>query len=229
MKRIKNDCAHILFICAFIFVFCTTPARAGVPIVEITAPKDGAEVTSEIITVSGTAHPHPTTFGAVIEEVRVNGKAESSKNKTFWSEPVSLVPGLNTITVEAHDNVGNTATKTITVRYIPPTPTPTPTLIPTPTPSPTPPTPTPTPTPTLIPTTGHTTILSPTPTSIPTPTTVPTPISTPAPTSATPSPTPGFMEHVLDPIISTIGKTICTIIGTAIAAIIVAWIYGRRA
>ena len=87
-------------------------ASAGGPLLSISSPSDGAVVTSDTITVSGSAMG---TGGAVVESVTVSGVTASGT--TSWSATVSLHAGSNTIAVVANDNAGGAATKTITVVY----------------------------------------------------------------------------------------------------------------
>lgn len=83
----------------------TTP-----PYLVVTAPSDGAEISEPNVLVYGTVDS-----GAV---VRVNGVL--AEDGTDWSATVSLVEGSNTIVVTATDSVGNTATITVVVDYVPP-------------------------------------------------------------------------------------------------------------
>lgn len=104
------------------------------PDIAIASPRDGEVFANDMITVRGTAMDD-----SGIREVVVNGLFAGDST---WSSNVTLIPGLNNITISAVDYHGNIQVKTVRVNYIPPTPT----LTPTPT------IPTPSPTPTLTPT-----------------------------------------------------------------------------
>ena len=86
-------------------VLDTTP-----PNLVVSGPADGANVSEPNVLVYGTVES-----GA---EVSVNGVLASGG--TDWSATVALVEGSNTIVVIATDSVGNTATQTLTVNYVPP-------------------------------------------------------------------------------------------------------------
>jgi hypothetical protein len=86
------------------------PIPAGEPELYIDSHYDGETVNAEKITVYGHVRG---TGGAVVELVTVNGV--NATGDTEWSAEVSLLPGPNTITVVASDDIGNSATRTITV------------------------------------------------------------------------------------------------------------------
>lgn len=90
----------------------TTP-----PTLTITSPADGAVVTSETITVEGTAADQ-----SGVREVLVN--AIPASGTSVWSRSLTLTPGDNSITVSAADNSPqrNVTTRTIIVTYQPPIP-----------------------------------------------------------------------------------------------------------
>lgn len=88
---------------------------AGTPLVAITAPTNGATVTTTHINVQGTA----TDTVSAIAAVTVNGvAATTADNYAHWSANVPLVSGANTITVTASDSSstgGNIGTASISV------------------------------------------------------------------------------------------------------------------
>ena len=81
---------------------------ADAPVVQATAPADGAVVAGGPITVTGTVTDASTTT------VDVNGVTATVSGGTFTAS-VPLVEGSNTITVTATDAAGNTGTDTLTV------------------------------------------------------------------------------------------------------------------
>jgi hypothetical protein len=84
------------------------------PNLTITTPTNGTTVTTSLITVTGTASDE-----SGIANVTVNGILAAGT--TSWSAEVTLTEGVNTITVIATDNAGNTASDTITITYTPAT------------------------------------------------------------------------------------------------------------
>lgn len=84
------------------------------PALAIGAPTNGQVFTTANITVSGTASD------ASGVSVTVNG--EAAIGMASWSRAITLVPGLNTITVVARDNspAQNQTTQSISVTYNPP-------------------------------------------------------------------------------------------------------------
>lgn len=106
------------------------------PDIAIASPREGEVFLNDTITIQGTAKDD-----SGIREVMVNGLFAGN---ITWSCNLTLLPGLNNITITAIDYHGNVQVKTVRVNYIPPTSTPT--LTPTPTLEPLP-TPTLTPTP----------------------------------------------------------------------------------
>ncbi|MFH1674413.1 MAG: hypothetical protein ABIF87_13430 [Pseudomonadota bacterium] len=90
---------------ATVRVYCddTTP-----PAVTIDSPQDGAEVPESPITVTGDIDDNNA-------RVTVNNVSAVVENNTFTAENIYLTPGINTITVTARDQKGNTSTTSITV------------------------------------------------------------------------------------------------------------------
>jgi hypothetical protein len=87
-------------------VLDTTP-----PALTVSGPADGSNTSEPSVTVFGT-----TEAGATVS---VNGVL-ASNGTANWSATVVLSEGWNTITVVATDALGNSASMTITVEYIPP-------------------------------------------------------------------------------------------------------------
>ncbi len=112
----------------------TTP-----PTIKITEPSDGQEVSTQTVTVKGTARDE-----SGIKEVTVNGEPAG---KAIWTSEVTLKEGENTITITATDANGNTKTEKIKVTYAPAAPVLTPAPRETPVVTPTPEAQTPTPEP----------------------------------------------------------------------------------
>ena len=83
----------------------TTP-----PALVVGGPADGANVSEPNVVVFGTAEAGASVW--------VNGVR--AVDSTDWSVTVSLVEGANTIVVTATDSLGNTATETLVVNYVPP-------------------------------------------------------------------------------------------------------------
>lgn len=107
------------------------------PNLTINSPADGATTSANQVTVSGTASDAGRGDGG-IAQVLVNGVHASSDyaegtGTAYWSLPVWLSPGANTIRVTASDNSPghNIATRSVTIYYQSPGPTPTPATGPT--------------------------------------------------------------------------------------------------
>jgi hypothetical protein len=82
------------------------------PVISIDSPDDGATVTEAAVTVSGTVDDAAAM-------VWVNGVSAEDGAGGF-SAVVSLTEGDNVITVVAEDELGNTASESVTVTYEPP-------------------------------------------------------------------------------------------------------------
>ena len=76
------------------------------PAVRITQPADGARLSAQTVTVSGTVDDEPGLT------VTVNGVTATVTNGTFSAPGISLVEGENTLTARAKDSVGNQGTHT---------------------------------------------------------------------------------------------------------------------
>jgi hypothetical protein len=85
------------------------------PTVSISAPRSGLDTAERAVTVSGAAGDETGLAG-----VTVNGRAVPVAAGGAWSTPVSLTPGVNTITAVATNVFGNTAQAQTTVVYVPP-------------------------------------------------------------------------------------------------------------
>src|SRR5215212_9674836 len=90
------------------------------PTISITSPNDGATLTSDSVTVKGTA----SDSGSGLEKVEVkidSGSYSAATGTGSWSFDVTnLSEGSHTITAQATDKAGNTATASIKVTYTPP-------------------------------------------------------------------------------------------------------------
>ncbi len=94
----------------------TTP-----PYVTIENPADGKTVYEPTVAVTGLIND--IVRGTVSEDqavVSVNGVAATVSNRSYLAENVALIEGDNTITVSASDNVGNTSTASVTIKYVVP-------------------------------------------------------------------------------------------------------------
>lgn len=88
------------------------------PYLTVDSPAAGSVVTTKFITVSGLIND--IVRGTVSEgqaNVTVNGRAAAVANRTYVTESVELVEGLNTLTIRGSDQVGNTATIESKVTY----------------------------------------------------------------------------------------------------------------
>jgi PKD repeat protein len=95
---------------------------ATAPQVSITSPLDGSTVTSSQIAVAGLVNDIVTgTVGSNDVTVTVNGQAAQVANRSYLLPSLQLVPGSNTVTVVAKDNVGNIGQTTETIQLLPPT------------------------------------------------------------------------------------------------------------
>ena len=105
----------------------TTPDTTP-PALTITSPADGATVTSASLSVSGTASDSGLGNNGILS-VTVNGASASGgtaagTGTANWSATVTLVSGVNTITVVAKDTLNNSTQKVVSVTYNPPDTTP---------------------------------------------------------------------------------------------------------
>ena len=88
------------------------------PYVTIDSPAAGAVLTSATVNVSGLIND--IVRGTVSEgqaNVTVNGRAATVANRSYFAPEVPLQEGLNTIRVEAADEVGNTGVAQVQVTY----------------------------------------------------------------------------------------------------------------
>jgi hypothetical protein len=106
-------------------VTVTKPADQTKPTISITSPSNGATLTTDSITVEGTASDADSGLAKV--EVKVgSGSYSGASGTSTWSAQVTLAEGENTITAQATDKAepANTATDSVTVTYTPPDTTP---------------------------------------------------------------------------------------------------------
>jgi PKD repeat protein len=90
------------------------------PTVSITSPANGSTLSSSQITVAGLVTDVVTgTVGSNNVKITVNGQTAQVSNRSYVLSNLQLVPGSNTITVVATDNVGNTGQTTATVQLLP--------------------------------------------------------------------------------------------------------------
>ena len=93
----------------------TSTQDAGNPVVTITAPTAGTNLSVNPVNVQGTASDAVSPITGVV----VNGVAATTSDAyAHWSATVSIVPGANTITANATDSAnagGNSGTASITV------------------------------------------------------------------------------------------------------------------
>ena len=90
------------------------------PVVAIDLPADGAVVHDATIAVAGLINDIVAgTVGGAEASVTVNGVAAEVGNRSFLATGIALVAGANTITTEAVDAAGNTASASITVSFQP--------------------------------------------------------------------------------------------------------------
>jgi hypothetical protein len=88
----------------------TVPADKTAPVLEITSPRNGAEVHKSKVTIAGITEP-----GAVL----VTGEREVEVDQDgSWSITLGLAKGTNHIGFTARDAAGNVASAEITVRYV---------------------------------------------------------------------------------------------------------------
>jgi len=93
------------------FVVDTTP-----PLITILSPVEGASVATATIDLSGSVND-PTAI------VKVNGTGVILTGNTFTVVGLALIPGQNTIVIEAQDALGNGSSVPLHVTYVPPVPT----------------------------------------------------------------------------------------------------------
>ncbi|MEA2292452.1 MAG: hypothetical protein QOE86_91 [Solirubrobacteraceae bacterium] len=87
----------------------------GAPAVAITSPSSGAVVTSDAVTVVGSASDN-----VGVSSLTVNGIPTAVNGDGSWSQRVPLSPGANTITAVAKDASGNSSQAQVPVTYSPP-------------------------------------------------------------------------------------------------------------
>ncbi len=90
------------------------------PYITVESPKNGDTVRTNKIAVSGLVND--IVRGTVADgqaNVSVNGVAASISNRSYLAENISLTEGDNTIQINAADNVGNTSSLSIKIKYLP--------------------------------------------------------------------------------------------------------------
>jgi hypothetical protein len=88
----------------------TIPADTTPPLLQISSPRDGAEVHKSKVTIEGITEP-----GAVL----VTGEREVEVDEGgSWSITLGLAKGANHIEFSARDAAGNVASAQITIRYV---------------------------------------------------------------------------------------------------------------
>ena len=90
------------------------------PYLTIESPKDGDTVRTNKIAVSGLIND--IVRGTVAEgqaHVTVNGTAATISNRSYLAENITLNEGDNTLKIDGADNVGNTSSISIKVKYLP--------------------------------------------------------------------------------------------------------------
>lgn len=90
------------------------------PYLTVESPKDGDTVRTGKIAVSGLIND--IVRGTVAEgqaQVTVNGKAASIANRSYLAEDIVLSEGDNILKIDGADNVGNTSSISIKVKYQP--------------------------------------------------------------------------------------------------------------
>ena len=96
------------------------------PALTITSPLNNAVVTSASLPVNGTASDSGLGNNGVssvtVNGVSASGGTASGSGTANWSTTVTLVSGLNTITVVAKDTLNNSTNKVVSVTYNPPRP-----------------------------------------------------------------------------------------------------------
>lgn len=92
------------------------------PYVTVESHADGQTVYTDTITVTGLIND--IVRGTVEQNqavVTVNGVGATISNRSYVASNVALVPGLNTLTVYAQDQVGNTSSTDLQLTYVVPT------------------------------------------------------------------------------------------------------------
>jgi hypothetical protein len=88
------------------------------PYITVETPEDGQVINTNTIAVSGLVND--IVRGTIADNqanVTVNGIAASVSNRSYLAENVPLQEGDNQIIISASDQVGNSATQTLTVRF----------------------------------------------------------------------------------------------------------------
>jgi len=89
-----------------------TEDKLASPAVAITAPAPNTTVTSRLVSVSGNASDN-----GGVRALSVNGAAVALSANGAWTATLALVPGANTINVQASDAEGNTTQAQVAVTY----------------------------------------------------------------------------------------------------------------
>jgi putative Ig domain-containing protein len=101
----------------------TVPDKSGPTVAIVSPSKSGTSIDTKhgMILMTGTASDNVAVSAVSWSNSR--GGSGTASGTTSWSAYVGLTAGINTITVTARDNVGNTSTSSFTViRVVAPTP-----------------------------------------------------------------------------------------------------------
>jgi pimeloyl-ACP methyl ester carboxylesterase len=100
------------------------PPETTPPALTIASPLNGAVVTSASLPVSGTASDNGLGNNGIssvtVNGINASGGTASGTGTASWNTTITLVSGVNTITVVAKDTLNNTTQKVVSVTYNPP-------------------------------------------------------------------------------------------------------------
>ncbi|MCX6063923.1 MAG: stalk domain-containing protein, partial [Caldiserica bacterium] len=91
----------------------TSLSDTNPPVVTVTSPSNGATTILSQVNVQGTV----TDSGSGTEDLSINGNPVSVSSAGVFSFSVTLLSGMNTITILAWDKAGNKTEKTLTLTY----------------------------------------------------------------------------------------------------------------
>lgn len=108
-----------------IVTFAPLPGDGVPPVVTITSHSTAStlSVSAALLSLAGTASDN-AAVSTVIWADDASGLTGSAAGTSSWAVDVTLVPGINILTLKAYDTSGNTGTTTLTVLYTPPPPPP---------------------------------------------------------------------------------------------------------
>jgi hypothetical protein len=108
------------------------PPETTPPALTIASPLNGAVVTSASLPVSGTASDNGLGNNGIssvtVNGINASGGTASGTGTASWNTTITLVSGVNTITVVAKDMLNNSTQKVVSVTYNPPPDTTPPTI-----------------------------------------------------------------------------------------------------